>query len=325
MKSPLEQNYYELLEVPRDATLAEIDRAYDRARAYYGEGSVAVYSLASPEDLKRVQDRTDEAYLILADEKARAEYDARIGPPGPDERPLHREVRLAREKDEAKKDEARKEAERAQEKAAEAAPATPREPTPAPMPAVAPPSAPEPAIAVAEPAPTLAAAAAVVEPAAVAEPAPEPVVAKLPTPPRPMHAVEGPIPPPPMAFPEPTPRAPAPTPAKRDGRPPETSPKPAPVKPDVGADTVFSGELLRRVREGAGLSLQEIADRTKIGRTHLESIETDRYEALPAHVYLRGFLMSFARELRLDPLRVSRSYLEQMASNKGKAGAKPRS
>lgn len=101
MNSPLEQNYYELLEIPRDATLAEIERAYERAQAYYGADSVAVYALASPEDLKRVQDRIDEAYLVLSDEPLRREYDGRLGPPGPDERPSRAEVRRAREEKEA--------------------------------------------------------------------------------------------------------------------------------------------------------------------------------------------------------------------------------
>ncbi|QRN93274.1 helix-turn-helix domain-containing protein [Archangium violaceum] len=83
---------------------------------------------------------------------------------------------------------------------------------------------------------------------------------------------------------------------------------------DIPSDAEFNGELLRRVREGLNISLQMLADRTRISARHVESIEADRYDSLPASVYLRGMLMSIARELGLDPLRVSRSYMTLVAS-----------
>jgi len=78
---------------------------------------------------------------------------------------------------------------------------------------------------------------------------------------------------------------------------------------EIPPDAEFSGELLRQVRESYGLSLQQVSDRTRITRIHLENVEADRYESLPATVYLRGILVNLARELRLDPARVSKSYL----------------
>jgi curved DNA-binding protein CbpA len=89
---------------------------------------------------------------------------------------------------------------------------------------------------------------------------------------------------------------------------------------DLPADSAVTGDALRRVREARGLSLKDVEGRTKIGHWHLENIERERYADLPAQVYLRGFLMSFARELKLDPVRVAKSYLEQM---KVKSQAKP--
>jgi cytoskeletal protein RodZ len=83
---------------------------------------------------------------------------------------------------------------------------------------------------------------------------------------------------------------------------------------DIPPDADFNGELLRRVRELRSLTLHEVADRTRISARHLENVEADRYEALPATVYLRGILMNIARELGLDPLRVSRSYLGLVAA-----------
>jgi cytoskeletal protein RodZ len=82
-----------------------------------------------------------------------------------------------------------------------------------------------------------------------------------------------------------------------------------PKMPDLGPDTEYNGELLRAVRNALGLPLNVVADRTRIGSKHLQNVEADRYDALPATVYLRGILMNLARELKLDGLKVSRSYL----------------
>lgn len=96
---------------------------------------------------------------------------------------------------------------------------------------------------------------------------------------------------------------------------PKHAAPPVPVEPsrpkplEIPPDAEFNGELLRRVRESRGLSLAQVADRTRIGKSHLENVEADRYAALPTTVYLRGMVMNFARELGLDPVRVSKSYL----------------
>jgi hypothetical protein len=78
---------------------------------------------------------------------------------------------------------------------------------------------------------------------------------------------------------------------------------------EVPAGLEFNGDLLRQVRLARGLSLLQLSERTRIGVRHLENIESDRYDALPVLVYLRGMLMNMARELGLDGLRVSKSYL----------------
>ncbi len=90
--------------------------------------------------------------------------------------------------------------------------------------------------------------------------------------------------------------------------------KPYEVPPDVE----FNGDLLRQVRMAKGISLVQLADRTRIGVKHLENVENDRYDALPAGVYLRGILMNLARELGLDGLRVSKSYLTFVEAHRSK-------
>jgi hypothetical protein len=107
-------------------------------------------------------------------------------------------------------------------------------------------------------------------------------------------------------------------PAKAEPPKTEAAEPPKPIRKteaEIPPDAPVTGEALKKVREAHGLSLKELEGRTKIGHWHLENIEKDRYKDLPALVYLRGFLMSLARELKLDPIRVSRSYLDQMSKS----------
>ncbi len=90
--------------------------------------------------------------------------------------------------------------------------------------------------------------------------------------------------------------------------------------PDAFTNAVFNGELLRRVREGKGVTLRELSEKTRIGVGHLENVEADHYDALPVAVYLRGFLMSIARELKLDPLKVAKGYLELVSRSRAPKG-----
>jgi hypothetical protein len=87
---------------------------------------------------------------------------------------------------------------------------------------------------------------------------------------------------------------------------------------EITPDADFNGELLRQVREGRGMGIQQVAERTRIPVKHLENIEADRYNHLPPTVYLRGILTNLSRELGLDPLRVTRSYIALAAEAKAK-------
>jgi len=78
-------------------------------------------------------------------------------------------------------------------------------------------------------------------------------------------------------------------------RPAETpEPEPADRGPTVG-------EVLRETRLAKGLSFGEVERDTRINRLYVEALETHRFDALPAPVYARGFMRSYARYLGLDP------------------------
>jgi cytoskeleton protein RodZ len=60
------------------------------------------------------------------------------------------------------------------------------------------------------------------------------------------------------------------------------------------------GETLRSAREQRGLSIEQASHDTRISARFIEALEADRYDALPAPVYVRGFLRSYASYLKLD-------------------------
>lgn len=77
------------------------------------------------------------------------------------------------------------------------------------------------------------------------------------------------------------------------------------------------GERLRAAREEKGLSLEEVAARTRIPRRHLESLEQSDWERLPAPTYSIGFAKSYASAVDLDRSEVA----EQLRSELGGTGA----
>lgn len=98
------------------------------------------------------------------------------------------------------------------------------------------------------------------------------------------------------------------TPHPSDMAEPGDSPRPErPVLPEH-----VTGQELRKIREGRGVSLREIALASKVGVRFLEYIEEDRVALLPAPVYLRGFLMEYGRALGLDPRRTAEAYMANL-------------
>ena len=71
------------------------------------------------------------------------------------------------------------------------------------------------------------------------------------------------------------------------------------------------GAYLKHRREHLGLTLRDIASRTRIRTTFLEHIENGRLSDLPAPVYLRGFVLEFAKVLDLpNPEMIADAYLK---------------
>jgi DnaJ-class molecular chaperone len=74
----------------------------------------------------------------------------------------------------------------------------------------------------------------------------------------------------------------------------------------------YRGKTLKQVRERMGIELQTISKEIKINIRVLEWIEEEAFEKLPALVYLKGFLKSYAQSLGLDSPKVIKEYLHFM-------------
>jgi hypothetical protein len=75
-------------------------------------------------------------------------------------------------------------------------------------------------------------------------------------------------------------------------------------------NTVYTGSVLKQVRESQRITLKEISERTRISVGCLSALEDERYEDLPnARVYVRGFVRCLASEIGLDRDQVSRTYV----------------
>jgi curved DNA-binding protein CbpA len=100
---------------------------------------------------------------------------------------------------------------------------------------------------------------------------------------------------------------------------PLPEPLPVPAAPTVPTTiqpvpveiTEFTGSVLKMLREQRGLSLQNIADITKLGTRHLAHIEDEAYTKLPVRPYLRGFLVLYAKAVGYEPDRIVADYLKR--------------
>ena len=75
------------------------------------------------------------------------------------------------------------------------------------------------------------------------------------------------------------------------------------TSPDVQSST--PGAKLRAAREAQGLSMQDVATRTRIAQRQLEAIERDDYSALPGIPYAVGFARAYARAVDLDEVAIA--------------------
>jgi cytoskeleton protein RodZ len=80
------------------------------------------------------------------------------------------------------------------------------------------------------------------------------------------------------------------------------------------------GPYLRGLREAKGMSLDDIARSTRVGRRHLEALESDTFGELPAPVFVKGFIRAYCEFLGASPEKALDLYREttgEPASSQG--------
>ncbi len=89
----------------------------------------------------------------------------------------------------------------------------------------------------------------------------------------------------------------------------------APNNGSVDKNTVPDGATLqlRACRQRRGLSLEEIADRTKISIRFLRAIEAEEFEQLPGGIFATSYLRQYAAAVGADEVLLLESYHSRSA------------
>src|SRR6185295_11493313 len=64
-------------------------------------------------------------------------------------------------------------------------------------------------------------------------------------------------------------------------------------------------EQLRRAREQQNLNVYQVAEITKIKTDHIRALESGTYDSFSAPVYIRGFVRTYAKALKLDVAKLT--------------------
>jgi cytoskeletal protein RodZ len=75
------------------------------------------------------------------------------------------------------------------------------------------------------------------------------------------------------------------------------------------------GSILRETREAQGLSLEDVAKITRIGKGYLVALEEEMFDKLPSVAYVRGFLRVYATCLSLSEKDIIALYEKTIAEN----------
>ncbi len=277
------QNYYEILDVRQDATQNEIRQAYFRVKAAYSKDSAALYSLFDEQETQLVLERVEQAYLVLSSAEKRKEYDKVHGFLSADELPeerasggtslTHNTFSFAKTAERPQADAAHQAAQNVFGGGSSFADDT------------------FPPMSGQMSGPLVGQASS--NPAQVAELSPAVSAQRENS----VHQTD-------------------------DSRMFENrlgivrrvdivkSRTPSPeVEEIITQESEFRGSFLRKIRECLGITLDELAEFTKISQTYLNCLEEEEFESLPAAVFVRGFVVQVAKALKLPHEKVAEHYM----------------
>jgi cytoskeletal protein RodZ len=74
-------------------------------------------------------------------------------------------------------------------------------------------------------------------------------------------------------------------------------------------------ERLRTAREAQNLTIEQVADMTKIRTDRVRALESGRYEAFSATIYIRGSVKAYAKALKLDEAQLLSALDAELKTN----------
>ena len=80
------------------------------------------------------------------------------------------------------------------------------------------------------------------------------------------------------------------------------------VQNDEATPAVDIGTLLRNARADAGFSVVEIAEMTRITKSHITALEDNDYSRLPGIAYIPGFIRNYCKVVNIDPQPLIAAY-----------------
>lgn len=86
------------------------------------------------------------------------------------------------------------------------------------------------------------------------------------------------------------------------------------VEAQILSASEFDGAFLQQVRLYKNLTLENVSSATRISRTYLTAVENMDIKALPAPVFIRGFVSQMARVLGVEEKKAADSYMKILAA-----------
>lgn len=86
------------------------------------------------------------------------------------------------------------------------------------------------------------------------------------------------------------------------------------MEAEIEEATLVDGAFLRRIREYKKVTIEEMKNFTKLSKRYINAIEEDKSSDLPAEVFVRGFVVQYAKALKLDDQKIARLYMENFCA-----------
>jgi len=88
------------------------------------------------------------------------------------------------------------------------------------------------------------------------------------------------------------------------------------LEKEIAAIEECDGTFLQKARLYRGVSLDQMAEEIRVGKSTLVALEGNDLSALPVAVFTRGFVVQYARALGLNERKVSDAYMKYFKAKK---------